>query len=104
MPFPTATDLAFYQARHQPRWASRIARHYKPPSLEHPNIDDVVNAHAGARIDTAAHNLCVFIRSWARQGLDVVSKLREISIPRGDPFFRRQEALAKKWADRMERS
>ncbi len=104
MPFPTATDLAFYQARNQPGWASRIGKNYTAPSLGAPNIDHVINAHAGVRLgDTSAHNLIVFIQGWRRRGEDVLLRLQEMADT--DHMCatpnRKRAALAKKWAARL---
>lgn len=106
MPFPTLTDLAFYHAKNEPRWASRVAKSYKPPG-DFPNIDHVVNAHAGLHTtDTNARNLMVFVRTWIAKGEDVASRLREFANT--DALCatpnRKRAALAKKWAARLSRS
>ena len=105
MPFPTATDLAFYQARNQPRWASRIARNYTPPSRNAPNIDDVINAHAGLRItDTSVINLVAFVQGWRSRGEDVLLRLHELATT--DHLCatpnRKRAAFAKKWVRRIQ--
>ena len=99
MPFPTATDLAFYQARNQPRWASRIAR-----GLHAPSIDDVINAHAGVRMaDTTTHNLLAFINGWSRRGDNIHDRLIDLANDdhRSATPNRKRVALAKKWAARI---
>ncbi len=104
MPFPTVTDLAFYQARNQPRWAARIRKNYNQPSLGAPNIDHVVNAHAGLRITSLdSHNLMVFIRGWSNSGEDVLARLLEFAHLTSTQNKKRA-ALAIKWATRIARA
>jgi hypothetical protein len=105
MPFPTATDLAFYQARHQPKWADRIGKNYTRPSLTAPNIDHVINAHAGVRLgDTNAHNLMVFVQGWRKRGEDTLVRLLEMAETDHTCATpnRKRAALAKKWATRLQ--
>ncbi len=107
MPFPTVTDLAFYQARHQPRWASRIKKNYTAPNLDAPNIDHVVNAHGGVRVgDTNALNLMVFIQNWRKRGEDPLVHLLEMAETDHTCATpnRKRAALAKKWAARISRN
>lgn len=103
MPFPTLTDLAFWNARNEPGWASRIKTH-KPLRKDAPNIDHVVNAHAGGRMNPGhleTHNVCAFVAGWLRRGEPVRDRLLELAADPGGTNPRKRASLARKWAARI---
>jgi hypothetical protein len=104
MAFPIAADVEFFQSRQRvPAWASRIQAKRDPGYFA--SIDNVVNAHAGAR-DTAgeqaAHNMLVLVRSYLKRRQDLVEKLQELAGSPGCAFNpEKRAAFARKWARRL---
>ncbi len=97
--FPCATDLAFFQARRLPLWARDI----KAPA---PQIDSVVNAHAGRLRHTsgevAAHNLMVILAGATRRGASLDKMLTNIAeYPACAISPEKRSAFARKWALRL---
>lgn len=102
--FPTQADLVFWNARHQPRWASRI-KGRESPRLDFPNIDHVVNAHAGLQFTsglTETLNMLVFVSNCIRRGAPVRERLLDLAADPCGPNPKKRAALARKWAARLQ--
>ena len=115
MPFPTRADLEFFQSRQRlPGWTSRIAvksgdrAHQATRVAQHAKIDDVVNAHAGARDtsgEVAAHNLLVIVQSYQRRKVDLAKELQKLAKDPGCAINpEKRAAFARKWSNRLART
>lgn len=100
--FPCHSDLAFFNSKRTPRWAHRFAPNR---DLGVPQIDLVINAHAGLRPtsgEVAAHNLLAILRSMERRGLNIGHELARIAqYPECAIHPEKRAAFARKWARRL---
>lgn len=107
--FPCKADLAFYQSRHEPKWAQQIS------NAPFTSIDAVVNAHARINMlggECAAHNLAVMLKPMIRAkapAYALAARLTQLATEYEHPACRsirnkRMAGFARKWAAMLTRT